>query len=294
MRTVIVGLDPGKNSGPLGAEYPSGKRLAELAEVDGPTFEREFDRVNLCPEAGGDHYEGAVNLRPILRGRRVITLGRIASEQLGSPKEWLKWELCGDHVAASMPHPSGLSRWWNDPANVREANRFMTEARGPCVHVEGPDGSGKSTLVSKLATNLDRDLIPTDDPPSSWDECLARVDRRVRPGIVCDRSSGLVSELVYGPVLRGGTITDEETIWGVVGAVLGSVTFIYCRPPESKIRPRFRDGEDPDHVRGVNSKGAELLRKYDDVMSRISRMGGRVIWYDWTQRSAGEVTLCVV
>jgi energy-coupling factor transporter ATP-binding protein EcfA2 len=295
MRTIVVGLSPKDGLGPLDPAGASGSRLAGLTGLTADDYISTFDRVNLrqSADSGVDDGDAARDLRPILRGRRVLALGRSVASALGIDGPWFEWHPRDGFVGASMPHPSGLSRWWNYPSNRRTAGEFMEKSTRPCVHVEGPDGSGKSTLVPELARIMGLDVVPTDDPPKSWDECLGRIERRIEPGLVCDRSSGLVSELVYGPVLRGRTITDEEDIWSMVRSVVHAVVFVYCRPPSDRIRPTFRDGEDPEHVRGVLERSDALVNRYDDVMSRLSRMGVRIVGYDWTRQTVEEVARCV-
>jgi hypothetical protein len=168
---------------------------------------------------------------------------------------------------------------------VAAARTFWRHAVRPCVQVEGTDGSGKTTLVTELSRLTGLALVPTEDPPRTWAECLGRVGVRCGPGLLCDRSSGLVSELVYGPVLRGGTIAPEDEMWRVVRSILHAVTFVHCRPPEDLLWPTFRASEHPDHVKAVTKNSEALLRRYDEVMARIGREGGRVLRYDRTCQS---------
>jgi hypothetical protein len=164
----------------------------------------------------------------------------------------------------------------------------------PTIHVEGTDGSGKSTLVPILAKGLSCEVVPSEGPAKSWDDCLIRVGKRLRPGIVCDRSSGLVSELVYGPVLRGGCITQEDRMWDVVKIlIVHGVKFVYCRPPATRIKPEFFDDEAPEVVAGVKAKEAELLARYDDVMVTIEQIGGTIVRYDWTIDTVEDLIQCV-
>ncbi len=301
MRTVIVGIDPGGNGPePLDPAFGSGGRLARLAGLGPGEFLRSFDRANLYSSPGErtpeDDLRAGANLLPVLRGRRVVALGRRARSALGIDQgsAWFEWSPApGGFVASSMPHPSGLSRWWNDPANVSLASSFLRGLLRPTVHVEGVDGSGKTTLAPELARLLGCEVVPTDGPALDWDECLGRVRRRLAPGLVCDRSSGLVSELVYGPVLRGGTVAPEGEMWSVVRSLLGVVTFVYCRPPDDSMRPTFRPGESPDHVAGVRARLRDLSARYDMVVSRLSREGARVLRYDWTMQTPEGLASCV-
>jgi hypothetical protein len=296
-RPILVGIDPGGNpGGPLDPDFPSGARIANLCGLGSYDYLDRLDRVNLYPASTPVQLDSsaAANLRPLLRGRRVVFLGRRVSEAFGWDGEgWFRWRRGDDFVAAVSPHPSGLSRWWNDPVNVEQARDFYSSLLLPCVHVEGVDGSGKTTLAGWLARERGLALVPTDDPPFTWAECLGRVQLRVGTGVVCDRSSGLISELVYGPVLRGGTITPESELWQVAASLANAVTFVYCRPPVHELRPTFRDSEDPDHVRGVRQRVVDLVDRYDRVMARLAATGATVVRYDRTAQGLGEVLECV-
>lgn len=299
MKTVLVGIDPGNNSGPsLDPDFPSGARLARLAGLSPADFRGRFDRINLYPtqppwSSRETDRRAGENLASILRGRRAIALGGRVAIALGLENPVMEWTIKGGFVGSVLPHPSGLSRWWNYPENVEAAEKFMRNLLLPCVHVEGTDGSGKSTLVPHLAERLGCRAMPTEDRPGSWEECVDRILLRIPPGIVCDRSSGLVSELVYGPVLRGGTIKDESLYWGLLQSMIHAVAFVYCRPPIGEIDPTFRLGEDPAHVEAVKRRSVDLVDRYDLVMCRISQLGGRVVRYDRTNQLAQEIVRCV-
>ena len=297
MKTVIVGVDPGRRGqSPLPGGSPSGRRLSSLCDLTPDEFEDRFDRINLHSDYGSSEssdWRAAENLRPILRGRRVIALGRRVAKALKFPQETLGWSLQPECIAATVPHPSGLSRWWNDPENESAARLFMQKALRPCIYVEGFDNSGKTTLVGQMPPHLTR--ISSEDPPKSLQDCLDRIQARIAPGIVCDRSSGLISELVYAPVLRGRMLFDtEEDAWKIVRSIVHAVTFIYCRPSRSEGPLEFRDGEDPQHVRGVQERAAALVDRYEEVMVRLSKEGARVFRYDRFQQRPEEVIRCVV
>ena len=172
----------------------------------------------------------------------------------------------------------------------------MASSLGPesvCIHVEGPDGSGKSTLVPILAARLGARVIGTSDPPTSRSECYDRIKERIVPGVVCDRSSGLVSELVYGPTLRGRTLIEESELWSIISSLVHAVRFIYCRPPDGRFIVKHRDGEAKEHTDAVTEKHLQLVSRYDEVIEEIRRLGGTVIKYDWTSTNVEEIALCV-
>jgi hypothetical protein len=288
MRTIFVGISPGNSSKePLSLHGMSGKRLSRLLRLPSEEYLARFDRVNLLPFDGISCYDEVVadlveNLRPLLRGRRVVALGSKVQRALNLPDKWFDWSYEPGFVGASIPHPSGKNRWWNDPGQCQQAGVFLEKLNSPCIHVEGADGSGKSHLVKQLV-ECGGMYVPTENPPTSWGDCLLRVRQRISSGAVCDRSSGLVSELVYGPVLRGRTIESERKIWELLQKVIHAVTFIYCRP--SKFRLTSRPDESPEHVKAVEDNHEALVRRYDEVFDKMSCMGAKVIQYDWTSQS---------
>ena len=204
----------------------------------------------------------------------------------------LEWRVNpGGFVSALTPHTSGMNRWWNSPEHHAAGKKFFRDLLRPCILIEGADGAGKTTLHRYLLETTALDAIPSEDPPKTQEECLDRVNLRARPGVVCDRSSGLLSELVYAPVLRGGTLGPEEWYWDLVRAIVHATVFIYCRP--RRFQYDFRPGESEEHVQGVREKHGAIVERYDYVMTRVSALGGRVVRYDWERDNPSEVMECV-
>ena len=160
-----------------------------------------------------------------------------------------------------------------------------------CYQVEGADGAGKSTLVLDISRRLNLPVIPTENPPVSWEECRARVRARFLPGVICDRSSGLISELVYGPVLRGGTIGPEDWYWETFGLIAPFLVLVYC---EARGEFTFRPDEDPSHVQNVKDRIENIHSRYREVFQRVEKeTQARVIRYNWKFQTVEEVTqLC--
>lgn len=152
-RPIIVGQAPGPNTDPLEPlSGRSGARLAALCGIGLLDFLDGFDRVNLLPRfpgrAGGkgdafpmaEAREAADRIRreTFCGGRSVVMLGRnVAAAFAGTaiaphftPLAWLGVPRVHGFRAAMCPHPSGVCRWWNHPANEDAARMFWQELAG--------------------------------------------------------------------------------------------------------------------------------------------------------------------
>jgi len=64
----------------------------------------------------------------------VLLGGKVAAAFYMHRRPLFRWldEFGDGALVAVAPHPSGVSRWWNDPANLRRARRFWHKlARQP-------------------------------------------------------------------------------------------------------------------------------------------------------------------
>lgn len=112
----------------------SSARLRAYGLPDG-----SFDAVNLLGRWPGSAGKGSRfprcdhTLASIAGGRRALLLGRRVAASVGCGRvPYLRWVDVGGVEAAVVPHPSGVNRWWNDPAN-REAARLFFEDALRCV-----------------------------------------------------------------------------------------------------------------------------------------------------------------
>jgi uracil-DNA glycosylase len=134
---MIIGQAPGPRTDhrePLSGA--SGRRLAALCGLPLSVFLARFERVNLVRRhpgklAKGDAFPRAIarrnaaRLLPLMRGRRVVLLGRNVADAFGlAHLSMFVWHRVGGVEVAVAPHPSGVNHWWNDPRNVRRARRF--------------------------------------------------------------------------------------------------------------------------------------------------------------------------
>lgn len=145
MKPLLIGQAPGPATDPgLPLSGRCGARLAELCGLELESFLRTFDRVNLVRtfpgKAGkGDAFpidlarKGAVDLLIFgrLNQRPTVLLGQNVARAFGFPAsgvEFFRWNYLDGNPSmrlAFAPHPSGVSRWWNDPANEAAARRFF-------------------------------------------------------------------------------------------------------------------------------------------------------------------------
>jgi hypothetical protein len=117
----------------------SGARLAALADVAHDTLLSRATCVNLLRSWPGTNRTKKGDLWPAqlarvaaltcivgVAGARVILLGQnVARAFRVGRRPILTWFPFGHGHAAIVPHPSGINRWYNDPSNVRRAERFM-------------------------------------------------------------------------------------------------------------------------------------------------------------------------
>lgn len=150
MKPLILGEAPGRPAimgdppmPPLSSKV--GVMLCDLAGLD-RTYDAltaQFDCKNLLeywPGANGkgsafpmdEAYQAAWARLDEWRGRVIVLLGarlRKVFYDGEQPKfyEWIEWEESSAMIVA-IPHPSGLTRNYNDPAERERAGRVLKEA----------------------------------------------------------------------------------------------------------------------------------------------------------------------
>lgn len=154
------------------------------------------------------------------------------------------------------------------------------------IIIEGSDASGKSTLVHKIAQEIEGlNILSSEGPPEDRASALqswhSRFTQHQGTKTILDRAAP-ISERIYGPILRGVNLFRE--VWPISDLVANSVPIIYCRPPSYVLLdPRMhvaRAVENPEHIKQVGINQAEIMAAYDQVMAGVPH-----IEYDWTQSS---------
>lgn len=150
MKPLIIGEAPSKNEDvPQPIAGRVGRRLAECAGLTMEEFLAHFDRVNLLKDRQDtddhgftfDHARASLEAYKLrekfTRDQIVLLLGWRVARAFSVPKRWhgrnglavsleyfVQYNI-GDTEARIVPHPSGVNRWWNDPANYKQACEFM-------------------------------------------------------------------------------------------------------------------------------------------------------------------------
>ena len=141
MKPLLVGEQNPYQSDPRLAQryalYPDPPRCAgwnlchKVMQLDEGEYLRRFDRVNLCDgkwsmkeaRAWERNNQEAYLYRPVvLFGAKVCSVFRVKFE----PFTFHNWERFGSYTI--LPHPSGLSRAWNEPGAYERARAVLKEA----------------------------------------------------------------------------------------------------------------------------------------------------------------------
>ncbi len=161
------------------------------------------------------------------------------------------------------------------------------------IVIEGPDGSGKSTLAQRLRDECDRYMwfLRASTYPRDLLELQGAVDllhyaKMMRFPTVTDRHP-IISEMIYGPILRGWNrmvnITSEEAARNWLYSDIKLL--IYCRPPGEVLRQNVSANP---QLTGVNQKFVEITQAYHYLIEELSRKIP-TITYDYTQTPISDI-----
>jgi thymidylate kinase len=115
------------------------------------------------------------------------------------------------------------------------------------IILEGPDGSGKTTLANKIKDQTGFMLLhrshQTDSNAESLFDEYAQV---IKAGKNCIMDRGWYSEMVYGPVMRGGSAITYPQMYELERMLAkNGALIIHCTAPEATLWKRcLKRGED--------------------------------------------------
>lgn len=116
------------------------------------------------------------------------------------------------------------------------------------IILEGPDGSGKTTLANKLHQQTGYQLLHRTQPKNEEDK-KRMMDEYIQvlkagKNVIMDRS--WYSEMVYGPVMRDASVITYPQMYELekLATKYGAIV-IHCTAPEATLWKRcLRRGED--------------------------------------------------
>jgi hypothetical protein len=111
----------------------SGGRILAMLNLIGPVTPEEylevFDRMNMHYGKDWDAKAARANRVSViaaLQGRRVIIFGRQTASALGVPRSDFFWTDADCYFTyTTLPHPSGLTRDYNDPEFKLKAGKLL-------------------------------------------------------------------------------------------------------------------------------------------------------------------------
>ena len=156
------------------------------------------------------------------------------------------------------------------------------------IIIEGCDNTGKTTLKDDLLKSFPilRQGIKQKLPPNDrerymeflWDLLSQDLDETYY--MVFDRV--LISEMIYGPILRGKTLFSEaENKCLLKLLALQRPLIIHCQRPVDEILNTF---DERDQLDGVKDSLVEIHSRYDEVIRLLHSYGMWVEKYNFMNK----------
>lgn len=158
------------------------------------------------------------------------------------------------------------------------------------IIIEGPDSSGKSTLLNKLCQQFNYKPAPKlyAGPPTKLEHLTLTCEllTTLEGNYIFDRFP-TISELVYGPIIRNKNLWDQDiNSWCRYNDLVINHIIIYCRPPRDVLLNmeghQLKDYDTKEHIQAIQKKQREIINAYDEVISCY----GNVIPYDYTNKGS--------
>jgi len=171
------------------------------------------------------------------------------------------------------------------------------------IIVEGMDGTGKTTLVQQLAHHLDVEskkfVKSSSGPDEDYKSIL--VDNTVSEINELETASAegrpikrlydrfpLISEAVYGPILRGHNCFGDQYHPLRSRLLALKTVIIYCRPHRDVIQANIQQAP---QMSGVQEHFRELLSAYDKLFLELTEtpVNSYITLYDYTRDEVREL-----
>lgn len=137
------------------------------------------------------------------------------------------------------------------------------------IILEGPDGSGKTTLANKIKDQTGFMLLHrSHQTDSNADSLFDEYVQVIKAGKNCIMDRGWYSEMVYGPVMRGASAITYPQMYELERLLArNGALIIHCTAPEATLWKRcLKRGEDY-----VTKKDAfhEICNGFDVLMNDV-------------------------
>lgn len=139
--------------------------------------------------------------------------------------------------------------------------------------VEGPDGAGKTTLIESFRQSIKRyfGMFRFSRNPANPEDVIAFLNMlETRPKnliLFCDRHP-LISEPIYGPILREANHAAEFSLSRHLEDLQETVQIIYCRPSKDVILRNVAETRGTQ-LEGVPEEIEKIIDAYDHRMRRM-------------------------
>lgn len=149
------------------------------------------------------------------------------------------------------------------------------------VFVEGPDGSGKSTLIEQLKERyITARVSKAAESKFVWDK-LKVLGRQLGEDTVLMMDRSPLTEYVY----RSEDNSDAKFTYSFVLGWLRGGKLIYCKSNTSH-EDAMNRGEDNITSKTKHDRIEQL---YDTFISTLSKEGVRIMYYNWRENSPEDV-----
>lgn len=166
---------------------------------------------------------------------------------------------------------------------------------GRSIILEGPDGTGKTTLGKKLAEDFGIPYYYAGGPPDRTDEAIAakcqeNIDRTT---FVCvqDRVS-LISEMCYRGVMDPEFVAQSAVLVSafLAKALENRPILIFCLADDGLERATTEDFEADDFTKQLHKFFPAITAEYHKVFGLIAAGYRGVLRYDFRQTSYEDLT----
>lgn len=143
------------------------------------------------------------------------------------------------------------------------------------IIVEGPDNTGKTTLIEQLAKEFRLPMVKSYRPRTSGD--IIRFHNWVKAcpaTVILDRHPS-ISDFIYGNIIRGDSPSDPD----LIQFLREGHYLVFCDPPTDTILSTYSDRP---QMEGTHENIQRIISEYRSLMATIEPD----FVYDFTQPKA--------